>query len=156
MEGVMSSFDQIQGLGSSPTLNEPLRPWNNDPQDDSLPFFNMDFATQWQGQDDFGPLDLGHVHVSTTRHEEPLPKVSIDANPKKLEAGATCFISLPTSFTLHCLILSSDMNDPKVLDIYIQLAFFQKEIFSQELLFASPDHALQHLIHILARKLDLE
>ena len=48
------------------------------------------------------------------------------------------------------------MNDPKVLELYMQLAFFRRDLFSEELLFRNPDQSLQYLIHSLARKLDLE
>lgn len=48
------------------------------------------------------------------------------------------------------------MNDPKVLELFMKIAFFQKDIFSEDLIFQKPDHSLQYLIHSLARKLDLE
>ncbi|KAE8445419.1 hypothetical protein EG329_013432 [Mollisiaceae sp. DMI_Dod_QoI] len=49
-----------------------------------------------------------------------------------------------------------DMNDPFVLDLYTQLVKLQNDIVQWQLLFDSPDHSLQDLLHLLARKVGLE
>jgi hypothetical protein len=116
-------------------------------QNDSLPFFNLEPGPQWKYQNNFDTPDV--KQATTNGGTQLLPD---HAKAQKLEPG-----ELGRFFkSFLILILNPDMNDPKVLELYMELALFRRDLFSEELLFWNPDHSLQYLIHSLARKLDLE